>query len=901
MPFLMSSLAERAQYRHRRGAVGLLMVWLVLASAAGGQVEERVRSRAGLWPLNRHDAANTGRSELPGNFRVAPVESWWLGAGRQAPDWAATVQVAGEPAYLLKTATTLELVRADGRQIWRNSSLVISEVIGLLDFGSGDAALLASSGQTDLLQVDVATGLRVWSWRTEGESLLGKPLLWRQGAAWRLAVFPQTTTAGLAFQWNHGHEPPQPLWRQEYSGRYWANFGPFGVVADMNQDGRLDIMLAGKPAWVGALDGDTGRILFDARYEVQGSSDAGRPYGLIAAADINGDSFPDAVVASCQVEEYAGVILNLGGRAFQPLWGKLIEHDLPRDDFELRPQTTSVVDLEGDGQRELVVGLYDDTADGRWRTAVIHSCSGFNTRRLQLMDRYFHGCYDLNGDGTPEIITSTETARRRKATTTLVAVDGRTGRDLATLENSTLVTPARPLTEGIGFYAERFTPWFVRLPNGTSGLVVRQAGSPTEQVWRIVDRRSALTKFEPSPLTRLVLTSSNAEETGPLDRQIKDDAGPSGMVVSQPLVVETGGRRELIVAQADGTLIGGEPDWTTPGAFVRSWTCKGVSPAVWLGPKGERLLAAFDPTSDTMHVYQPVAGDTPAKPILSVPLPFAPFREPGMVLPFGADSAHFYVTMKTGVHTLASLCVDGNGQILWRDPDDGAYPRPAGILVRDDGTLRLVVDNHGKVILYDSAGGKQVVAHGWHDTIPNRGNGAKYALPITGPFGPNGEPRILLSPGLEQLESLDQRGARLAMTAYGSIYEREWCASAVAKLRPESFDLGMVTRRGLFHAADVNTCQTRWTLDLDALAIDPPRVVAGDIDGDGRDNFLVGLSSGELLALDERDGAGVILWRRALDAAIKDTRLADIDGDGLADILVETNDGRVRVFLSSQQ
>jgi len=73
-------------------------------------------------------------------------------------------------------------------------------------------------------------------------------------------------------------------------------------------------------------------------------------------------------------------------------------------------------------------------------------------------------------------------------------------------------------------------------------------------------------------------------------------------------------------------------------------------------------------------------------------------------------------------------------------------------------------------------------------------------------------------------------------------------------------------------------------------------VVAGDVDGDGADEFLTGLPDGRLLCLKEVQAKGTILWEKQLEAAIANPILADIDGDGSAEILLSTADGFVRIL-----
>ena len=107
--------------------------------------------------------------------------------------------------------------------------------------------------------------------------------------------------------------------------------------------------------------------------------------------------------------------------------------------------------------------------------------------------------------------------------------------------------------------------------------------------------------------------------------------------------------------------------------------------------------------------------------------------------------------------------------------------------------------------------------------------------------------------------------------------------------------MGALLEGGEFECIDPLTGIPRWSVALGEPA-NGTSVVAGDLDGDGNDEFLVGLVTGKLIALGEDGGEGRVLWEKELPASIYHPIIADVDGDGFAEIVLSTADGAVRIL-----
>ena len=146
--------------------------------------------------------------------------------------------------------------------------------------------------------------------------------------------YRSATGASVSFYRNKGNgelEPPR---------RFEAGPGPLGLAAaDLNQDGRTDLVTANFPVSASVLlnAGSGG-------FAPPQSLEAGRGNGYVEAADINRDGKLDLVVLG-EHSNTVSVLIGKGDGTFAP------RLDFPAGSY---PDTAAVVDLDGDKKLDIV-------------------------------------------------------------------------------------------------------------------------------------------------------------------------------------------------------------------------------------------------------------------------------------------------------------------------------------------------------------------------------------------------------------------------------------------------------------------------------------------------------------------------------------------------------------------
>jgi hypothetical protein len=113
--------------------------------------------------------------------------------------------------------------------------------------------------------------------------------------------------------------------------------------------------------------------------------------------DLDGDGCRDVAMISCQAEESAALLHKEGGKGCRLLRSPFVGHDLPDDFRELRPNVTSLANLNGDltsvdEQHGTGIVLLKVSFEGGVRGAILA---------------------DADSDGLLEIIVETEGGRMR--------------------------------------------------------------------------------------------------------------------------------------------------------------------------------------------------------------------------------------------------------------------------------------------------------------------------------------------------------------------------------------------------------------------------------------------------------------------------------------------------------
>jgi len=120
-------------------------------------------------------------------------------------------------------------------------------------------------------------------------------------------------------------------------------------------------------------------------------------------------------------------------------------------------------------------------------------------------------------------------------------------------------------------------------------------------------------------------------------------------------------------------------------------------------------------------------------------------------------------------------------------------------------------------------------------------------------------------------------------------------------------DRGVDQFRGMLYAYDAVDGTVKWTYDMKPAfggkGVTARDIIAVDIDGDGRDEFIVTTNTGWVIAFNGENDAALasneasrVLWSVRLGISVGTPIAADADADGLSDVLVPADDGYIYVI-----
>lgn len=377
-----------------------------------------------------------------------------------------------------------------------------------------------------------------------------------------------------------------------------------------------------------------------------------------------------------------------------------------------------------------------------------------------------------------------------------------------------------------------------------------------------------------------LLLTDRAGRVRRFDRAFRPVGRPVHAVgrLATPLVRATRDGTELVVDLSGGRVTGGRPSART--VFRDRWEVDGRLPALVRGPAGEEVVAVAieDAEGSALALY---AGTGHATTLHNVTRLRAPLDHAPVPVPDG----RLVLTLRTGTHTLATEVRRFDGTLDWENATAGAYLHPPAVGAEPHGRPVVVFDDHGWLHRHD-ADGSHLGRTNWT---------AAYTLPILGAFGPRGRWAILRASGIHGVELLTASGRRIwrrEMPLWHLFAGRAAVGVPGDDRRPV---VALPTRGRTLDALDTATGETRWVFDLGTVP-ESASVVAADVDGDGRDEFLVGLPDGRLLAVGETPFGPAARWEVQFSALAGNPIVADLDGDGVGEIIVATADGFVHVL-----
>ena len=866
------------------------------------------------WPMERHDPQMTGRTPLKARMSQAPKMMWrhYLG-------------------------------------LWGNHLIVEAQP------GTQEQLPLPSHafGQSYLSERMVEWGLRLPPVDLDGAGTLVEP---PNQAAVKLGkllpdvpglqrvefdnAFSIGAEANYGRLYAHDIDPNQPrlVWQTE---RVKDMYSPVVAIADTDLDGQSEIVMMTQ-YHLSIYDALTGQEKDSVYWNV------GRNYGQLDVVDVDGDGLPDFVIQA-DAPPHLEFIRNTPDGASLVWSHKYLANEadvaVPTD-FALHNLPNALRDLDGDGRMELAVNIHDFKQGRRWHVVVFDVPTG--EVKADFVDQYLWAVADLDADGQFEFFL-TEALGKSVERNAQMQVATYLGDKLVTRWEST--RPGRFCLRPY-FFPDNANSASSRGPvhhstilsgdidgNGFEEFFVTQDG----QLLAIgLDAGAYRTKFmltspsdsPPHPLAIRAQANGPAQilvelhaESGEIHlegarAQLKSHY-PVGDFRATPTVADLDGdgKNEIIVENAAGFLDVLEPPSAKGGKPRVRWSSKGSAQPVWVTWKtGHAPVPAVDLDGDGQkEIICSDSGDEPHTTIYALRADGSIYwkselswlgprlTETFKVGRFRDEGWDVLLTIQETTQP-EMLCLDGRtGEIRWhkkswKDAQGQTWPYPNQYICYDaDGDGLHEIYGSYAYIYYplDGTTGEPIRTplNIWHEVFDRW---QSYFAPLPADFNGDGKTEFLLTSysfaigGVAvvtpEMEILWQHALDNSVGARGYQGVGDCDGDGIP-------DIAFYHLDGRIAVYDGKTGDTKWEVKelTNHGSNSGGHFGTGDIDSDGCDEFLYPLGSNEIIALDH-DAPGHILWRVQLDAQPETPILADIDGDGLAELLVCTTDGYLNVL-----
>lgn len=859
---------------------------LALPLAASGSATEP--PAAGDWPTARQNNRLTGAQSLAGRMarppRAAGRLEFGAGHGTLRPF---ALRPGGEPDRVLEIASgVVRCYRPDGGLAWEEHPLGLNfdALVAAEDIdGDGRVELALTAGRPTqpygaAVLLDAETGRTILRYDVEPMSYDWKLLVdhYLPGGAGKQIIvimhgYPPDTRNGyvVLFDFKRPGAPPRQRWRYDFD--HYTCF-PSVLMADVDGDGTKELCIeTHSHMWV--MDALTGAVRQYVEWDTAPASV--RSYGLIRFQDLNGDGLPEFLCIG-DFATHHEVLLNDRGKlklAWLHAWPESVTTRAIATSWPDPP----VADIDGDGRLEMLVNMFKATDEARWAIRIYDALTG--DVKAMVWDRVAVQTIDLDGDGAAEVLADVSTDPNRSRAEGACLLKWRDGSmaEVWSEASARAVSPPRhqgdAATAMLG--AARVQSGGVARGLTWSGKVV-VAGAPS-----------------PAPAPRTL--------------DLSRIPARSGSLVAPPVVADVDGDGVNEVVHAHGGKVS-VYRWGRDGAFEKLAEHRSDAQPVLADVDGdgrpELLVGTASVSADPVvrAVRLGAGGGVAWQARLERPkragLPFGRplYFQTGRFLGRKGDDVYVYV----GTPLVRSLMLDGStGRLVWELEKLASIERylaPTRNLAAvwdTDGDARedLVFTCPDYYCVASGPTGKLLVGPRFPPEIFKQPSQGLYTMPVV-LDGAGGPPTVCLVDGHYFEGAMSDRAApkwyRLPTVGHAR-------AGAEGFLRDEDgrWLMGIGRQDGVFACVDVETGRLLWEYPTHAT---PSGVVSGDVDGDGRAEFVFGTSHGHLYALrPERKGPRLV-WRVSLPGWVGEPVLADVDGDGASEILVPVADGTLTLL-----